>query len=79
MFYSLPSLAFGKRMQSVGARAMTVKTKAVEMLGETMLALPALVADALIANDHIKYLFSVLQAARSHADRSWIGPRQPGG
>lgn len=49
---------------------MTVKTKAVEMLGEAELMLPAQLANALRANDLAKVLFSVLQAARAHAEHA---------
>lgn len=47
---------------------MTVKTKAVEVLGEAELMLPAQLATALRGNDQAKILFSVLQAARAHAE-----------
>lgn len=47
---------------------MTVKTKAVELLGEAELMLPAQLAEALGGNDRAKVLFSVLQAARAHAE-----------
>ncbi len=47
---------------------MTVKTKAVEILGEAELMLPAQLAAALHGNDQAKILFSVLQAARAHAE-----------
>lgn len=49
---------------------MTVKTKAVEMLGEADLMLPAQIAAALRGNDQAKILFSVLQAARAHAENA---------
>lgn len=49
---------------------MTVKTKAVEMLGESELMLPAQLAGALRGNDQAKILFSVLQAARAHAENA---------
>lgn len=40
----------------------------IEALGEDHLLLPGLVAKALEANDRVKYLLSLLQAARSAAD-----------
>lgn len=49
---------------------MTVKTKAVEILGEAELMLPAQLASALRGNDQAKILFSVLQAARAHAENA---------
>jgi len=47
---------------------MTQKTLIVSALGEEKLLLPSLVNAALTANDRIKYLFTLLQTARSHAD-----------
>src|SRR3974377_3940 len=47
--------------------AMT-KTRVVGELGEQELLLPALVNEALAANDRAKYLMTLLQAAREHAD-----------
>lgn len=47
---------------------MTEKTLIVSALGEEKLLLPSLVNAALTANDRIKYLFTLLQTARSHAD-----------
>jgi uncharacterized protein Yka (UPF0111/DUF47 family) len=44
------------------------KAKIVGQLGETALLLPALVNEGLAANDHAKYLMTLLQAAREHAD-----------
>jgi uncharacterized protein Yka (UPF0111/DUF47 family) len=44
------------------------KSRIVEALGEEGLRLPALLNDALAANDRAKYLFTVLQVARGHAD-----------
>jgi len=48
---------------------MTEKTLIVSALGEEKLLLPSLVNAALTANDRVKYLFTLLQTARSHADR----------
>jgi len=47
---------------------MTEKLKIVGALGEDALLLPALVNDALTANDRAKYYFSLLQTARVRAD-----------
>lgn len=47
---------------------MTEKLKIVGALGEDALLLPALVNDALTANDRAKYYFSLLQSARVRAD-----------
>jgi uncharacterized protein Yka (UPF0111/DUF47 family) len=49
------------------------KREAVQELGERALLLPSLLARALAANDEAKYLLSLLQAARSHAEL----PSQP--
>lgn len=51
---------------------MTEKTVIVEELGERPLLLPATLEHALEANDHVKYLFTLLQTARDHAE----DPRQ---
>jgi uncharacterized protein Yka (UPF0111/DUF47 family) len=47
---------------------MTEKTMIIEELGEEELIRPSLVNAALAANDRIKYYFTLLQAARSHAE-----------
>jgi uncharacterized protein Yka (UPF0111/DUF47 family) len=47
---------------------MTEKLKIVGALGEEALLLPALVNDALDANNRAKYFFSLLQSARARAD-----------
>ena len=47
---------------------MTDKTSIVASLGERKLALPRMVNEALGANDRIKYLFTLLQAARHQVD-----------
>ncbi len=47
---------------------MAVKAKIIEALGETNLILPTLVNRALAANDRAKYLFTLLQMAKSRAD-----------
>jgi uncharacterized protein Yka (UPF0111/DUF47 family) len=44
------------------------KSHIVEALGEEGLRLPALLNEALAANDRAKYLFTVLQVAQVHAD-----------
>ena len=47
---------------------MVEKAKIVKSLGESKLALPGLVNEALAANDRAKYLFTLLQSAKGHAD-----------
>lgn len=47
---------------------MVEKYEILEELGEEKLLLPALVNAALRANDRIKYYFTLIQAARNHAD-----------
>jgi pyruvate, orthophosphate dikinase len=44
------------------------KNRMIEALGEGHLLLPGLVADALAANDRVKYRLTLLQAARTAAD-----------
>jgi len=46
-----------------------VKTKVLEAIGETELQQAAAVNAALAANDRIKYYFSLLQMAQSHAEQ----------
>jgi len=46
---------------------MTEKARIIDALGEPSLLLPALLADALAANDRVKFYFSLLQAAQLHA------------
>jgi uncharacterized protein Yka (UPF0111/DUF47 family) len=48
---------------------MVEKARIVRSLGETKLALPELVNAGLAANDRAKYLFTLLQSARAHAER----------
>lgn len=50
-----------------------IKADVIEALGEAALARPAQLNAALCANDRLKYYFSLLQMARSRADR----PDQP--
>jgi uncharacterized protein Yka (UPF0111/DUF47 family) len=50
------------------------KTAIVASLGERKLALPRMVNEALAANDRIKYLFTLLQAARHQADDPQASP-----
>ncbi|MCW6512145.1 DUF47 domain-containing protein [Lichenifustis flavocetrariae] len=45
-----------------------MKTQVLDTLGEDGLALPAQIEAGLAANDRLKYYFSLLQVARSHAD-----------
>jgi uncharacterized protein Yka (UPF0111/DUF47 family) len=47
---------------------MTDKTEIIKELGESQLLLPGLVNDGLVANDRVKYYFTLLQAARSRAE-----------
>ena len=47
---------------------MPEKSEIIHELGEEELLLPALVSTALRANDRSKYYFTLLQAARNHAD-----------
>ena len=44
------------------------KERIIEALGEQQVLLPGLVADALVANDRVKYLLTLLQSARASAD-----------
>lgn len=46
---------------------MVVKSKIVMALGEDAIAMPTLVNSALMANDRLKYRFTLLQGARAHA------------
>jgi uncharacterized protein Yka (UPF0111/DUF47 family) len=48
---------------------MTEKTRILDSLNEQALLLPSLVNRALSANDRVKYRFTLLQAAQSHAER----------
>lgn len=50
-----------------------MKTQVIETLGEDALTLPAQIEAGLAANDRLKYYFTLLQMARSHADQ----PNQP--
>ena len=50
-----------------------MKTQMIERLGENALTLPAQIEAGLAANDRLKYYFTLLQVARSHADQ----PDQP--
>jgi len=47
---------------------MLTKQAIVSALGEQALTLPALINEALAANDRLKYRLSLLQLARAHAD-----------
>jgi hypothetical protein len=44
------------------------KERMIETLGERQLLLPGLVAGALVANDRVKYLLTLLQTARAAAN-----------
>jgi len=48
---------------------MATKTRMLGELGQQDLLLPALLSDALSANDRAKYYFTLLQTARQHADQ----------
>jgi uncharacterized protein Yka (UPF0111/DUF47 family) len=52
---------------------MTLKREVVSELGDEDLLAPDLIAQALVANDQVKYYFALLQAARDNADT----PRVP--
>jgi uncharacterized protein Yka (UPF0111/DUF47 family) len=52
-----------------GSCPTTPKARIVGELGEEELLLPALVNEALAANDRTKYVMTLLQVAREHADR----------
>ena len=54
---------------------MTVKAKVVEQLGEQAVLLPALIGDALAANDRIKLRLSLLQEAAAQARSPTREPR----
>ena len=47
---------------------MTEKKEIIKELGESQLLLPGLVNSALVANDRVKYYFTLLQTARSKAE-----------
>lgn len=47
---------------------MTEKNRIIDALGERTLLLPSLINAALAANDQAKYLFTLLQSAKSRAD-----------
>jgi hypothetical protein len=59
---------WSKIQQTKRRQAMACKTKMVEELGEGELLLPNLVNEALSANDRAKYLMTLLQMAKDHAD-----------
>ena len=48
---------------------MTTKTRIVDILGESALALPAAIESAVGANERAKYVLALLQMATIHADR----------
>jgi uncharacterized protein Yka (UPF0111/DUF47 family) len=54
--------------ENIAVPGTMTKAKIVGELGHHELLLPALVNEALIANDRAKYLMTLLQAAREHAD-----------
>jgi uncharacterized protein Yka (UPF0111/DUF47 family) len=58
------------RQPEIPAGAVTPagKSKIMSELGEEALLLPGLVNEALAANDRTKYLMTLMQTARSHAD-----------
>ena len=62
-----------------GAPPALVKGQVVEELGVPALLLPSLLRRGLEANDRAKYLLSLLQAARAHADdpsQPWLSLRE---
>lgn len=52
---------------------MVEKKEIIEELGEEELLIPVLVNQALTANERVKYYFTLLQTARSHAERPGRG------
>ena len=46
------------------------KTGIIDELGISELLLPKVINDALMANDRVKYFFSLIQMAKNHADNS---------
>ena len=64
----LRELSPDERIQNVPGIGIMTKAKIVGELGEHELLLPALVNEALSANDRAKYLMTLLQTAREHAD-----------
>jgi uncharacterized protein Yka (UPF0111/DUF47 family) len=52
---------------------MATKTRMLDELGQQALLLPALLNDALDENDRTKYYFTLLQAARQHAEQPEAG------
>jgi CHAD domain-containing protein/uncharacterized protein Yka (UPF0111/DUF47 family) len=59
--------------ESAPSSAATPKARIVAELGDRELLLPALVNEALAANDRAKYLMTLLQTAREHADQPDLG------
>lgn len=53
---------------------MAEKRAIIEELGDAPLVLPELLHDALVANERTKYLLSLLQVARGHADAPASAP-----
>ncbi len=51
---------------------MPTKSKIIAELGEADLVLPDRIAEALTANDHVKYYFALLQTARANAEHPAI-------
>ena len=49
------------------------KERIIRQLGEEELLLPELVRHALVANDRVKYLLALLQAAQAAADGAAVG------
>ena len=47
---------------------MSEKTRIVAVLGESRLLLPALLNEALAANDRAKYRLTLMQTSKAHAD-----------
>src|SRR5271166_4930163 len=57
----------GRPCSDVHSMGRSVKSQIIELLGETDVLLPALIAEGLAANDRVKARLSVLQAAADHA------------
>jgi uncharacterized protein Yka (UPF0111/DUF47 family) len=66
--YDMKASCSGARFEAQTLVYAMEKSHIVEALGEEGLRLPALLNEALAANDRAKYLFTVLQVAQGHAD-----------
>ncbi len=64
-----PFLIIPPRTRHYSCRHMTEKAAIIAEIGEQAVLLPALVQQALLANDRIKYFFSLLQTAGQRAEQ----------